>query len=77
MRIIKIEGWSKHGTVQGNVACVEVHAGNKNMWVEVSTLNEKIWKLEGISEANFTSDKEMHISVTVYVIYFMGIPIAQ
>ena len=39
-------------------------------------LNDKIWKLEGISDANFASDKETHISVTGYVIYFMGIPIA-
>ena len=38
-------------------------------------LNDKIWKLEGISDANFMSDKEMHISATGYVIYFMGIPI--
>ena len=28
------------------------------------------------SDANFASDKEIHISVTGYVIYFMGIPIA-
>ena len=39
-------------------------------------LNDKIWKLEGISDANFASDKEMCISVTGYIIYFMGIPIA-
>ena len=39
-------------------------------------LNNKIWKLEGISDANFASDKEMCISVTAYVIDFMGIPIA-
>ena len=38
-------------------------------------LNEKIWKLEGISDAKFTSDKETHITVTGYVIYLMGIPI--
>ena len=38
-------------------------------------LNDKIWKLEGISDVNFALDKETHISVTGYVIYFMGIPI--
>ena len=38
-------------------------------------LNDKIWKLERISDANFTSDKETCISVAGYVIYFMGIPI--
>ena len=39
-------------------------------------LNDKIWKLEGISDVDFASDKEMHISVTGYVIYFMVVPIA-
>ena len=38
-------------------------------------LNDKIWKLEGISDVNSASDKEIHISVTGYVIYFMGITI--
>ena len=39
-------------------------------------LNSEIWKLVGISDVNFASDKELHISITGYVIYFMGIPIA-
>ena len=39
-------------------------------------LKEKIWKVEGISDANFTSDRESCIIVTGYHIYFMGIPIA-
>ena len=60
--------------LQRDVTCVEVHIGNKNIRVEVS--NDKIWKLEGISDANLASDKETHISVTGYVIYFMGIPIS-
>ena len=75
MRIIKIDRWSEHGTVQGNVTCVEVHVGNKNTWVAVCTNNNKIWKLEGISDEHSASNKETHISVTGYVIYFMGIPI--
>ena len=37
-------------------------------------LNGEIWKLEGISDVNLASDKETHISVTGYVIYFMAIP---
>ena len=39
-------------------------------------LNDKIWKLEGISDLNFASNKETHISVTGYVVYYMGIHIA-
>ena len=39
-------------------------------------LNGEIWKLEGISDVNFASDKEMHIRVTGNVTYFMGILIA-
>ena len=35
-------------------------------------LNDMIWKLEGISDVNFTSDKETHISVVGYVMYSMA-----
>ena len=31
-------------------------------------LNDKIWKLKGISDVNFASDKETHSSVTGYAI---------
>ena len=40
-------------------------------------LNGEIWKLEGISDVNFASDKEMHVRVRGNVIYFMGILIAS
>ena len=36
-------------------------------------LNEKIWKLEGISDVNFASDKERHISVMGYVFYLWAL----
>ena len=43
-------------------------------WLKFLLLNEKIWKLEGIRDANFALDKETCISVPGYVIYFIGIP---
>ena len=39
-------------------------------------LNEKIWELEGISDANFTTEKETHISVMGYFISVLGIALA-
>ena len=47
----------------------------KTCWLKFLPLNEKIWKLEGISDANFTSDNKTHITVTGYVLYYMDIPI--
>ena len=35
-----------------------------------------VLEMNTISDVNFASDKEMCISVTGYMIYFMGIPIA-
>ena len=43
----------------------------KTCWLKFLPLNEKIWKLEGISDANFTSDNKTHISVTGYVLYII------
>ena len=72
MRIIKIDGWSKHGEILHVWKFVlEI----KTCGLKFLPLNEEIWKLEGISHANFTSDEETHISVTRYDIYSMGIPI--
>ena len=48
----------------------------KTYGLKVLPLNDKIWNLEGMSDATFASDKETHISVTGCTIYFMGIPIA-
>ena len=35
-----------------------------------------LWFLQGFCDSDFASDKEKRISVTGYVIYFMGVPIA-
>ena len=64
MRIIEINGWSEHGTVQGNVVYVEVYDGTKTYRLKFLQLNDKIWKLEEISDANSALEKETHISVT-------------
>ena len=59
------------------VSCVlKFMLETKTYGLKFPPLNDKIWKLEGISDANFVSDKEMHISVTGYIIYFMGTTIA-
>ena len=64
MRIIKINGWSEHGTVQGKMLHVlKFILGTKTCGLEFLPLNEKIWKLEGISHANCTLVKETCISV--------------
>ena len=77
MQIIKVNGWSELGIIQCDVACIEVHVGNEKYGLKFLPLNGEIWKLEGISEVNFASDKQMCGSVTGYVIYFMGIPVAR
>ena len=37
---------------------------------------KEIWILEGLSDADFTLDKEKHICVICFIIYFMGILVA-
>ena len=36
----------------------------------------KNWALKALSDSDFSSDKETRISVSGYIIYFHGIPIA-
>ena len=39
------------------------------------TMNEE-WNLRGFCDSDFATDKEKRLSVTGYVIYFMGVPVA-
>ena len=38
--------------------------------------NDKTWELVALSDSDFATDKVKRVSVTGYVIYFMGIPVA-
>ena len=38
--------------------------------------NDKTWELVALSDSDFATDKVKRLSVTGYVIYFMGIPVA-
>ena len=38
--------------------------------------NNKMWELVAFSDSDFSADKVKMVSVTGYVIYFMGIPVA-
>ena len=38
--------------------------------------NSKMWELIALSDSDFAADKVKRVSVTGYVIYFMGIPVA-
>jgi len=37
--------------------------------------NNKQWEVKAYSHADFAGDKETHISVTGYVVYFMNVPV--
>jgi len=37
--------------------------------------DNKLWELKAYSDADFAGDKETHISVTGYVVYFMNVPV--
>jgi hypothetical protein len=39
-------------------------------------VNHKGWYLEGLSDSDFATDKDSRISVTGYVVYFCGVPVA-
>ena len=42
----------------------------------VSIFKDGIWKLEALSDNDFTNDKDTRYSVYGYIIYFGGIPVA-
>jgi len=38
--------------------------------------DNKQWELKAYSDADFTGDKEKHISVMGHVVYFMNVPVS-
>ena len=42
----------------------------------VPIFNDGIWKLEALSDSDFTNDKDTRYSVYGYIIYFCGVPVA-
>ena len=48
----------------------------RNQGLRMVPNEAKVWELKALSDSDFATDKETRVSVTGYVIYFLGIPIA-